>query len=149
MEVIGLLTRLRANEEELSQTEEKIVMIEREIAMIREEIVESCRSTEDFEVILGSSIGNGIGETVKDAKYVSIFSSNLFAHPNFTELVRGKRYGLFMPDSDFAPVVKFLGFDLLGYPDEYKKARKAARELAIKGESIIMFDTEIFLETTD
>ena len=54
-----------------------------------------------------------------------------------------------MSDSNFAPVVKFLGFDLLDYPDEYKKARKAAKELAKEGKIIVMFDKEIFFEKID
>jgi hypothetical protein len=117
--------------------------------MIREEIVDFCKTTENYEVVLGSSIPDGIEQAVKNAKYVSIFSTRLFANSDFAELVRGKRYGLFMSDSDFAPVVKFLGFDLSDYPDEYKKGRKAARELAKQGKIIVMFDKEIFFEKMD
>ena len=149
MEVIALLVRLQANKKELSKMEEKIIMIEKEMAMIRKEIVDFFKTTEDYEVVLGSSLRNGITQTVKNAKYVSIFSSRLFANPDFTELVRGKRYGLFMSDSDFAPVVKFVGFDLSHYPDEYEKGRKAAKKLAKPGEIIVMFDTEILFEKTD
>jgi hypothetical protein len=129
--------------------EEKIMMVEKEIAMIRKEIVDFCKTTENYEVVLGSSIPDGIAETVKNAKYVSIFSSRLFANRDFAELVRGKRYGLFMSDSDFAPVVKFVGFDLSHYPDEYKKGRKAVRELVKEGKIIVMFDKEIFFEKMD
>ena len=146
MEVIELLARLQANKKELGEMEEKVIMIEKEIAMIRKEIFDFCKTTENYEVVLGSAIRNGIAQTVKDAKYVSIFSSRLFSNPDFAELVRGKRYGLFMSDSHFAPVVKFLGFDLLDYPDEYKKSRKAAEELAKEGEIIVMFEKEICFE---
>ncbi len=149
MEVTELLARLRANKEELGKMEEKIVMIEKEIAMIRKEIVDFCSTTENYEVVFGSSIRNGIGQSLRNAKYVSIFSSSLFANPDFAELVRGKRYGLFRSDSDFALVVKFVGFDLLDYPDEYEKGRKAAKELAKQGKIIVMFDKEIFFEKMD
>jgi len=149
MEIITLLARLQANKNELGKMEEKIIMIEKEIAMIGKEIVDFCKTTENYEVVLGSGIRDGIAQTVKNTKYVSIFSSSLFANPDFAQLVRGKRYGLFMSDSDFAPVVKFVGFDLLDYPDEYKKARKAAKELAKEGKIIVMFDKEIFFEKID
>jgi hypothetical protein len=149
MEVIELLARLEAEKMELSKMEEKIIMIEREIAMIRKKIVDFCGTTENYEVVLGSSIRNGIMQTVKNASYVSIFSSRLFANPDFTEFVRGKRYGLFRSDSDFAPVVKFAGFDLSNYPSEYEKGRKVAKELAKQGKIIVMFDKEIFFEKTD
>ena len=143
MEAIELLVTLRANKEELGKMEETIMMVEKEIATIREEIVDFCRSTENYEVVLGSAIRNGIAQFVKDAKYVSVFSWSLFSHPNFADLVRGKRYGVFRSDSDFSPVVKFLGFDSLEYPEEYKKGRKAARELAKDGELIVMFEKEV------
>jgi hypothetical protein len=149
MEVIELLARLQANKKELGKMEEKIVMIEKEIAMIRKEIVDFCKTTENYEVVFGSSLRNGISQSVKNAKYVSIFSSSLFANPDFAELVRGKRYGLFRSDSDFALVVKFVGFDLLGYPNEYEKGKKAAKELAKQGKIIVMFDKEIFFEEMD
>ena len=149
MEVIELLARLQANKRELGKTEEKIIMIEKEITMITKEIVDFCKTTENYEVVLGSSLRNGITQTVKNAKYVSIFSSRLFANPDLTELVQGKRYGLFMSDLDFAPVVKFVGFDLSGYPDEYEKGRKAARKLAKPGEIIVMFEKEILFEKMD
>ena len=149
MEVIELLARLQENKMELGEMEEKIIMLEKEIAMIRKEIVDFCKTTENFEVVFGSSIGDGIAQSVKNAKYVSIFSSSLFANPDFAELVRGKRYGLFRFDSDFALVVKFVGFDLLDYPDEYEKGRKAAKELAKQGKIIVMFDKEIFFEKMD
>jgi hypothetical protein len=149
MEVIELLTRLEAEKKELSKTEEKIIMIKKEIAMIREKISDFCETTEDYEVVLGSSIRNGIAQTVKNASYVSIFSSRLFANPDFAEFVRGKRYGFFRSDSDFAPVVKFAAFDLSNYPGEYEKGRKAAKELAKQGKIIVMFDKEIFFEKTD
>ncbi len=149
MEIIELLARLQANREELGKTEEKIVMIEKEIATVKKEIVDFCKTTENYEVVLGSCVRNGIAQTVKDAKYVSIFSSRLFSNPDFAESVRGKRYGLFRSDSDFAPVVKFVGFDLLDYPDEYEKGRKVAQELAKQGRIIVMFDNEIFFEKMD
>jgi hypothetical protein len=149
MEAIELLARLRANEEELGKTEEKMIMIEKEIAMIREEIAGFCKGTENYEVVLGSAIRNGVAQTVKDAKYVSLFSSSLFGNPDFAELVRGKRHGLFRSDSDFAQVVKFVGFDLLDYPDEYEKGRRVAKELAKQGKIIVMFDKEIFFEKRD
>jgi hypothetical protein len=149
MEVIELLARLQANKNELGKMEEKIIMIEKEIAMIRKEIFDFCKTTENYEVVFGSSIHNGIAQTVKNAKYVSIFSSSLFANPDFAESVRGKRYGLFRSDSDFALVVKFVGFDLLDYPDEYEKGRKAAKELTKKGKIIVMFDKEIFFDEMD
>jgi hypothetical protein len=146
MEVIELLAKLQANKKELSEMEEKITTIEKEIAMTRKEIVDFCKTTEDYELVFGSSFRNGIAQSVKNAKYVSIFSSNLFANPDFAEIVRGKRYGLFRSDSDFAPVVKFVGFDLLDHPDEYKKGRKAAEELARQRKIIVMFDKEMFFE---
>jgi hypothetical protein len=146
MEAIELLMRLQANEKELGEMEEKVTMIEKEMAMIRKEIVDFCKTTENYEVVVGSSIRNGITQPVKDAIYVSIFSSSLFANPDFAELVRGKRYGLFRSDSDFALVVKFVGFDLLDHPDEYKKGRKTAEELARQRKIIVMFDKEIFFE---
>jgi len=149
MEVIELLARLQANKEELGKMEEKIIMIEKEIATIRKEIVDFCKTTEKYELVVGSSIRNGIAQSAKNAKYVSIFSSSLFANPDFAELVRGKRYGLFRSDSDFALVVKFVGFDLLDYPDEYEKGRKTAKELAKQGKIIVMFDKEIFFEKMD
>ena len=149
MEVIELLLRLRANEEQLGKMEEKIIMVEKEIAAIREKIVDFCKSTENYEVVLGSSIRNGIAHTLKDAKYVSIFSSRLFTHADFAELVQGKRYGLFMLGSGFAPVVKFVGFDSLDYPDEYEKGKKAAKELAKGGKIIVMFETDIIFDKTD
>ena len=149
MEVIELVARLQANKKELGKMEEKIIMIEKEIAMNRKEIVDFCKTTENYEVVLGSNICDGIAQTVKNAKYVSIFSSSLFINPDFTELVRGKRYGLFMSDSDFAPVVKFIGFDLSHYPSEYEKGRKAAKELAKRRKVIVMFDKEIFFEKMD
>jgi len=149
MEAIELLARLRANEEELGKTEEKMIMIEKEIAMIREKIAGFCKSTENYEVVLGSAIRNGVAQTVKDAKYVSIFSSSLFGNPDFAELVRGKRYGLFISNANFAPVVKFLGFNLSDYPDEYKRSRKAAKELAKAGETIVMFEKEICFDNLD
>jgi len=149
MEVIELLARLQANKRELGKMEEKIIMIEKEITMITKEIVDFCKTTENYEVVLGSSLRDGIAETVKNAKYVSIFSSSLFINPNFTELVRGKRYGLFMSDSDFAPVVKFVGFDLSGYPHEYERGRKAAKALAKQGEIIVMFEKEVLFEKMD
>ncbi len=144
MEVIELLARLEASKKELGKMEEGIMMIEREIAIIRKEILDFCKNTEDYEVVLGSSIRNGIAHSVKNAKYVSIFSSSLLANTDFAELVRGKRYGLFRSDSDFAMVVKFIGFDLLDYPDEYERGRKVAKELANQGEIIVMLDKEIF-----
>jgi hypothetical protein len=143
MEAIELLARLRKNEEELGGILEKISSLEKDIAMIRDEIVDFCKSTENYEVVLGSAIRDGIGQTVKRAKYVSIFSSSLFSNPDFSELVRGKRFGLFRSDSDFAPVVRFLGFDSLGYPDEYKRSRKAAKGLAEEGKTVVVFDKEI------
>lgn len=149
MEVTELLERLQANKRELGKMEEKIVMIEKEIATLKKEIVDFCKTTENYEVVLGSCIRNGIARTVKNAKYVSIFSSRLFSNPDFAESVRGKRYGLFRSDSDFAPVVKFVGFDLLNYPDEYEKGRMVAKELAKQGKIIVMFDNEIFLEKVD
>ena len=149
MEVIELLGRLQANKKELGEMEEKIIMIEKEIAMIRKEIIDFCKTTENYEVVFGSSTRNGIAQSVKNARYVSIFSSSLFANPDFAELVRGKRYGLFRSDSDFALVVKFVGLDLLHYPDEYEKGRKAAEELAKQGKIIVMFDKEIFFEEMD
>ena len=149
MEVIELLGRLQANQKELGKMQEKIIMIEKEIAMIKEEIVDFCKTTEDYEVVFGSSIRDGIAQFAKNAKYVSIFSSSLFANPDFPALVRGKRYGLFRSDSDFALVVKFVGFDLLNYPNEYEKGRKAAKELAKRGKIIVMFDKEIFFEKMD
>jgi len=149
MEVTELLVRLQANEEELGRMEEKVTMIEKEIARIRKEIVDFCKTTENYEVVFGSSIRNGMAQSAKNAKYLSIFSSSLFANPDFAELVRGKRYGLFRSDSDFALVVKFVGFDLLDYPAEYEKGRKAAEELAKQGKVIVMFDKEIFFEKMD
>jgi hypothetical protein len=149
MEVIELLATLQANKKELGEMEEKIAMIEKEIAMIQKEIFDFCKNTESYEVVLGSCVGNGIAETVRNAKYVSIFSSRLFANPIFAEFVRGKRYGLFRSDSDFALVVKFVGFDLSDNPGEYEKGRKAAKELAKHGKIIVMFDKEIFLEKTE
>ena len=149
MEVIELLARLEANKRELGEMEEKIIMIEKEIVTIRKEISDFCKITENYEVVLGSSLRDGIAQSAKDAKYVSIFSSSLFINPDFAELVRGKRYGLFRPDSDFAPVVKFVGFDLLDYPNEYEKGRKAAEELARQRKIIVMFDKEICFEKMD
>jgi hypothetical protein len=149
MEAIGLLARLRTNKEELGRMEEKITVVEKEIAMIRQEIADFCERTENYEVVLGSAIRNGIAHTVKDAKYVSIFSSSLFGSPDFADLVRGKRYGLFTPNANFAPVVKFLGFNSSDYPDEYKKSRKAAKELANAGKSIVVFEKEICLDKAD
>jgi hypothetical protein len=146
MEVIELLARLHANREELGKMNEKTVMIEKEIEMIEREIVDLCNTTEDYEVVLGSNLPDGFAQTVKNAKYVSIFSSRLFANLDFVESVRGKRYGLFRSDSDFAPVVKFVGFDVLGYPGEYERGRKAARELAEQGKIIVMFDKEVVFE---
>ena len=149
MEVTELLARLQANKEELGKTQEKIIMIEKELAKIQKEIVDFCRTTEDYEVVVGSSIRDGIGKSVKEAKYVSIYSSSLFADPDFAELVRGKRFGLFRSDSDFAQVVKFVGFDLSDHPNEYQKGRKAAEELAKQSKIIVMFDKEIFFEKMD
>ena len=149
MEVIELLARFQANKEELGKMEEKIIMIEKEIAMIRKEISDFCKTTENYEVVLGSGIRDGIAQTVKNTKYVSIFSSSLFANSDFAELVRGKRYGLFRSDLDFAPVVKFVGFDLLDYPEEYENGRKAAKELAKQAKIIVMFDKEMFFEKID
>jgi hypothetical protein len=146
MEVNELLTSLEANKRELGKMEEKIIMVEKEIAMIRKEIVDFCKTTENYEVVLGSSIRDGIVQTIKNAKYVSIFSPGLLANADFAELVRGKRYGLFMSDSDFAPVVKFIGFDSLDHPNEYEKGRKAAKKLAKQGKIIVIFDKEIFFE---
>ena len=149
MEVIELLAKLQANKKELGEMEEKITMIEKEISMIRKEILDFCKTTENYEVVFGSSLRNGIAQSVKNAKYVSIFSSSLFANSDFAELVRGKRYGLFRSDLDFAPVVKFVGFDLLDYPEEYEKGRKAAKELAKQAKIIVMFDKEMFFEKID
>ncbi len=149
MEVIELLERLQANKRELGEMEERIIMIEKEIATLKKEIVDFCKMAENYEVVLGSCIRNGIAQIVKNAKYVSIFSSRLFSNPDFAESVRGKRYGLFRSDSDFAPIVKFVGFDLLDYPDEYEKGRRVAKELAKQGKIIVMFDNEIFLEKVD
>ncbi len=146
MEVIELLARLEASKRELGEMEEKIIMIEREIETIRKEIVDFCKTTENYEVVFGSSVRDGIAQSVKNAKYVSIFSSSLFINPEFAKLVRGKRYGLFRSDLDFAQVVKFIGFDLLDYPDEYKRGRKAAEELAKQRQIVVMFDEEIFFE---
>ncbi len=70
----------------------------------------------------------------------------MLAHPDFAELVRGKRYGLFSSDSDFALVVKFVGFDQLDYPIEYERGRKAAKELAKQGKILVMFGEEVFFE---
>ncbi len=149
MEVVELLAKLHASKKELAETEEKVIMIGKEIEMIRKEIVDLCENTENYEVVLGSNIPDGNLQTVKNAKYVSILSSSLFGNADFVELVRGRRYGLFTSDSNFAPVVKFVGFDLLAYPDEYKKGRKIAEELAKKGKIIVMFDREIFFETLE
>ena len=149
MEVIELLARLQANKKELGEMEEKIAMIEKEIAMIRKEIFDFCKTTENYEVVFGSSLRNGIAQSVENAKYVSIFSSSLFINPDFAELVRGKRHGLFRSDSDFAPVVKFVGFDLLDCPNEYEKGKKAAKKLAKQGKIIVMFDKESFFEKMD
>jgi len=129
--------------------EEKIIMIEKEIVTIRKEISDFCKTTENYEVVFGSSLRDGIAQSVKDAKYVSIFSSSLFINPDFAELVRGKRYGLFRSDSDFAPVVKFIGFDLSDDPNEYEKGRKAAEELAKQRKIVVTFDKEIFFEKMD
>lgn len=149
MEVIELLTRLRENKKELGKMEERIIMIEKEIEMIRKEIIDFCKTTEDYEVVFGSSVRDGVAQSVKDAKYVSIFASSLFVNAEFAKLVRGKRYGLFRSDSDFAQVVKFVGFDLLDYPGEYEKGRKAAEELAKQRQVVVMFDKEIFFEKMD
>lgn len=149
MEVIELLARLEASKKELGKLEEKIVMIEKEVVTIRKEISDFCETTENYEVVFGSSLRDGIGQSVKDAKYVSIFSSSLFINPDFAELVRGKRYGLFRSDSDFAPVVKFVGFDLSDDPNEYEKGRKAAEELAKQRKIVVMFDKEIVFEKMD
>ncbi len=149
MEAIELLARLRANKEELGTMQEKIIAIEKEIATIRKEISDFCRTAEDYEVVLGSSLRDGVGQSVRNAKYVSIFSSSLFIHPDFAELVRGKRYGLFRSDSDFAQVVKFVGFDSSEYRGEYEKGRKAAEELAKQRKIIVMFDREMFFEKMD
>ena len=149
MEVIELLARLEANKRELGKLEEKIVMIEKEIATIRKEISDFCRTTEDYEVVLGSSLRDGVGQSIRDAKYVSIFSSSLFINPDFAELVRGKRHGLFRSDSDFAQVVKFIGFNLSEYRGEYEKGRKAAEELAKQRKIVVMFDKEMFFEKMD
>ena len=149
MEVIELLARLQANKRELGKMEEKIIMIEKEIAMTRKEIVDFCKTTENYEVVLGSNICDGIAQTVQNAKYVSIFSSSLFTNPDFAELVRGKRFGLFISNANFAPVVKFLGFNLSDYPDEYKKSRKAAKELAKAGKTLVMFEKEICFDNMD
>ena len=146
MEVIELLAKLQEKKNELGEMEEKIIRIEREIETIRKEIVDFCETTEDYEVVFGSSLRNGIAQSIQGAKYVSIFSSRLFINPEFAELIRGKRYGLFRSDSDFAQVVKFVGFDLLSYPDEYEKGRKAAEELARQRQIVVMFDQEIFLK---
>ncbi len=54
-----------------------------------------------------------------------------------------------MSDSDFAPVVKFVGFDLLDYPDEYEKGRKATKKLAKQSEIIVIFDKDILFEKMD
>jgi hypothetical protein len=149
MNIIELLEKLQANKRELGEMEEKIMMIKKEIATITQEIVDFCRTTENYEVVLGSSLRNGITQTVKNAKYVSMFSPRLFTNPDFTELVRGKRYGLFMSDSDFTPVVKFVGFDLSNDPKEYEKARKAAKELAKQREIIVVFDKEVLFGKMD
>ena len=149
MEVIELLARLEASKKELGKLEEKIVMIEKEVVTIRKEISDFCETTENYEVVFGSSLRDGIAQSVKDAKYVSIFSSSLFINPDFAELVRGKRYGLFRSDSDFAPVVKFVGFDLSDDPNEYEKGRKAAEELAKQRKIVVMFDKEIVFEKMD
>jgi hypothetical protein len=149
MEVIELLAKLQADKKELSKMKEEITVIEKEITTITKEIVDFCEATENYEVVLGSSLRNGTVEAVKNAKYVSIFSSRLFANRDFTKLVRGKRYGLFMSDSDFAPVVKFVGFDLSDYPDEYQKGRKVAQKLAKEGKIIVMFEKEILFEKMD
>ncbi len=95
MKLIELLARLQANNEELGKMDEKVTKIKNEMAMIRKEIVDFCKTTENYEVVLGSSTRNGIVQSAKNAKYLSIFSSSLLAHPDFAELVRGKRYGLF------------------------------------------------------
>ncbi len=149
MEVIELVAKLQANKKELGEMEERMRMIEKEIAMIRKEIFDFCRTTEDYEAVFGSNVRNGMAQSVKNAKYVSIFSSTLFINPDFAELVRGKRYGLFRSDSDFAQVVKFVGFDSSDYPEEYQKGRKAAEELARQRKIVVMFDNEIFFEKTD
>ncbi len=149
MEVIELLARLQAKKEELGEMEEKVTAIKKEIAMIRKEIVDFCKTTENYEVVLGSSTRNGIVQSAKNAKYVSIFSSSLLAHPDFAELVRGKRYGLFRSDSDFALVVKFVGFDQSDYLAEYERGRKAAVELAKPGKVVVVFDEEVFFENID
>jgi len=149
MDVTELLARLQANKKELGKMEEKIIMVEKEIEMIRKEIVDFCKTTDNYEVVLGSSLRDGTAETIKNAKYVSMFSSRLVRNPDFFELVRGKRYGLFMSDLDFAPVVKFVGFDLSAYPDEYQKGRKAAEELAKQWKIIVVFDKEILFEKVD
>jgi hypothetical protein len=149
MDVVELLARLQANKKELSEMEEKIIMIEKETETIRKEIVDFCETTEDYEVVIGSSVRNGIAQSVKGAQYVSIFSSSLLINQEFAELVRRKRYGLFRPDSDFARVVKFVGFDLSDNPDEYEKGRKAAEELVRQRQIVVMFDKEIFFEKMD
>jgi len=149
MEVIELLATLKAKERELGKMEESMHMIEKEIEMIKKEIVDFCTTTENYEVVLGSSISAGIVQTVKNAKYVSILSSSLWIKPDFPDLVRAKRHGVFMPDSDFAPVVKFVGFNLLDYPDEYEKGRKLAKKLANQEQIVVMFDKEIFYDETD
>jgi hypothetical protein len=149
MELIELLVRFQENKRELRKVQEKMTMIEKEMAMVRKEIADFCKTTENYEVILGPSICNGIAQAVKNAKYVYVFSSRLFTNRDFTDLVRGKRYGLFMSDSDFAPVVKFVGFNLLDHPDEYEKGRKVAKKLAKQGEIIVMFDNEIVFEKMD
>ncbi len=149
MEIIELLARLHANRKELVNTKERTIIIEEEIAIIEKEIVDFCNTTETYEVVLGSHFSNGILQTVKNAKYVSLFSSRLLNNPDFVESVRGKRYGIFRIDLDFAPVVKFVAFDSSGDPDEYAKGRKAARELAKQGKIIVMFDEEVVSENLD
>jgi len=90
MEAIELLAKLQANKEELGKMEEKITMIEKEIAMIRKEIVDFCKTTENYEAVCGSSIRDGIAQSLKDAKYVSIFSSTLFINPDLPNLFEEK-----------------------------------------------------------
>ncbi len=77
MEVIELLARLQTNRRELAKLKDKTIMIEKEIAMIENEIVEFCNTTDNYEVVLGSNFPDGILQTIKNAKYVSIFSSRL------------------------------------------------------------------------
>jgi len=123
MEAIELLAKLQANKEELGKMEEKITMIEKEIAMIEKRLSIFVRPQKIMKRFVDQVFAMEL-RSPQGCKICVYFSSTLFANLDFSELVRGKRYGLFRSDSDFALVVNSSGLIYYIIPMSTKRGER-------------------------